>query len=172
MPSLAYLVLLKGHFPGFAAKVWCKAVRHGKAVGRSGIGRNIILLTAVFRLGISEVDIVCNDFGTAALAAFLVRPVADLEPAMISRVLAELVLTNSAVARQATISIKSVSFSPFLDLKSRSTAIENEQTAVPLSVLRSSGSRVSLPIRMILFSIVIPPIFFNLTLRSLPASYK
>ena len=32
MPSLAYLVLLKGHFPGFAAKVWCKAVRHGKAV--------------------------------------------------------------------------------------------------------------------------------------------
>ena len=82
MPSLAYLVLLKGHFPGFAAKVWCKAVRHGKAVGRSGIGRNIILLTAVFRLGVSEVDIVCNDFGTAALAAFLVRPVADLEPAL------------------------------------------------------------------------------------------
>ena len=71
MPSLAYLVLLKGHFPGFAAKVWCKAVRHGKAVGRSGIGRNIILLTAVFRLGVSEVDIVCNDFGTAALAAVL-----------------------------------------------------------------------------------------------------
>ena len=82
MPSLAYLVLLKWHFPGFAAKVWCKAVRHGKAVGRSGIGRNIILLTAVFRLGVSEVDIVCNDFGTAALAAFLVRPVADLEPAL------------------------------------------------------------------------------------------
>lgn len=71
MPSLAYLVLLKWHFPGFAAKVRCKAVRHGKAVGRSGIGRNIIFLTAVFRLGISEVDIVCNDFGTAALAAFL-----------------------------------------------------------------------------------------------------
>ena len=79
MPSLAYLMLLKGHFPGFAAKVWCKAVRHGKAVGCSGIGRNIILLTAVFRLGVSEVDIVCNDFGTAALAAFLIRPVADLE---------------------------------------------------------------------------------------------
>lgn len=74
MPSLAYLVLLKWHFPGFAAKVRCKAVRHSKAVGRSGIGRNIILLTSVFRLGVSEVDIVCNDFGTAALAAFL-RPI-------------------------------------------------------------------------------------------------
>ena len=51
-------------------------------------------------------------------------------------------------------SMKSVSFSPDWDLKSRSTAREKDVTAVPRPVRRSSGSRVNLPIKIILFSIL------------------
>ena len=57
-----------------------------------------------------------------------------------------------AVLRQATTSMKSVSFSPLWDLKSRSTAMVKDATAVPLLVRRNSGSRVIRPITIILFS--------------------
>ncbi len=50
--------------------------------------------------------------------------------------------------------MKSVSFSPLWDLKSRSQAIEKDVTAVPLWVRRSSGSWVRRPMRMILFSMI------------------
>ena len=73
------------------------------------------------------------------------------------RPLVKYLLTNSAVLRQATTSIKSVSFSPLWDLKSRSTAREKDVTAVPLPVRRSSGSRVRRPMMMILLSISMPP---------------
>ena len=70
------------------------------------------------------------------------------------RPFAKYLLTNSAVFLHATTSMKSVSFSPPCPLKSRSTASANEVTAVPLPVRRSSGSRVNLPIKIILFSIL------------------
>ena len=49
MPSLAYLVLLKGHFPGFAAKVRCKAVRHGKQGEELGDENHFALMRAYDR---------------------------------------------------------------------------------------------------------------------------
>nr|DAJ50368.1 MAG TPA: hypothetical protein [Caudoviricetes sp.] len=68
------------------------------------------------------------------------------------RPLEKYLLTNSAVLRHATTSMKSVSFSPDWDLKSRSTATVKDATAVPLLVRRNSGSRVIRPITIILFS--------------------
>ena len=53
MPSLAYLVLLKWHFPDSPPKSGVKPSGTAKLSGAPGIGRNIILLTAVFRLGVS-----------------------------------------------------------------------------------------------------------------------
>ncbi len=71
------------------------------------------------------------------------------------RPLVKYLLTNSAVERQATQSIKSVSFSPpSLDLKSRSQARVKLHTLVPLWVLRSSGSRTIRPMMTMWFNIL------------------
>ena len=71
------------------------------------------------------------------------------------RPLVKYLLTNSAVERQATQSMKSVSFSPpSLDLKSRSQARVKLHTLVPLWVLRSSGSRTIRPMMTMWFNML------------------
>src|SRR5699024_2725615 len=71
------------------------AVRRGGAKAGGGGGRGVVAggisapaaagggaPAVAVPLGVTEVDVVRDDLGGAALAALLVRPVADLEPAL------------------------------------------------------------------------------------------
>lgn len=92
--------------------------RYGVATVRGAIAASrcaVIARTGIaVTLGVTEVDVVNDDFGGAALVAVLVGPVTHLQAAFHHghTALGKYLDTNSADWRHATTSMKSVSFVP------------------------------------------------------------